>query len=78
MNPILRRVIKVLAIIIASIYLPYLFGKMYNAIIYSKLGSYYATHTILENWVCGLVTTTTILFTTLGILRIFRYIKYGN
>lgn len=78
MNSLLRITLKILGCALDIIYLPYLFGKIYNAMIYSKLGSYYATHGILKNWIWGFVTTGIVLLVTLGIPRIFHYIKYGN
>lgn len=78
MNPILKRLLNVMGCIVAIIYLPYLFGKMYNALIYSKLGPEYATRNGPENWICGTFTTLIIVMLVYGIWRVYCYIVYGD
>jgi hypothetical protein len=53
----LKRLFILLFCIAGGLYLPYLFGKMYSALIYSKIEKYYIPGNILEIWVCGLITT---------------------
>jgi hypothetical protein len=70
----LIRLLKVIGCIIGIIYFPYLLGKMYNALIYSKLGVYYTTQNNTDNWICGVFTTGALLIIVFILYRIYDYV----